>query len=166
MNTEIYKKQLKHSLRPRTLCFIVKENEILLGFKKKGFGQGKILGIGGKVEENETIEEAAIREVKEEVHVIVSNLEKVAVVNYYFPEILDESWNMEGHVFIPKEWSGNPEETEEIRPEWFHKDAIPFEKMWDDASFWLPRILEGESIKAEFFFDKNLQVIEKEIKSS
>jgi len=32
--------------------------------KKRGFGQGKWNGFGGKVEPNESIEQAAIREMK------------------------------------------------------------------------------------------------------
>ena len=34
---------------------------ILLGMKKRGFGSGKWNGFGGKVEPNETIEDAAKR---------------------------------------------------------------------------------------------------------
>ena len=37
------------------------KNQILLGMKKRGFGSGKWNGFGGKVEPNETIEEAAKR---------------------------------------------------------------------------------------------------------
>ncbi len=41
-------------------------SEILLGEKKKGFGFGKCIAFGGKVEINESIEQAAIRELEEE----------------------------------------------------------------------------------------------------
>lgn len=37
------------------------KNQILLGMKKRGLGSGKWNGFGGKVEPNETIEEAAKR---------------------------------------------------------------------------------------------------------
>lgn len=41
---------------------LVKQNSrILLGLKKKGFGEGKWNGFGGKVETGESIETAAIR---------------------------------------------------------------------------------------------------------
>lgn len=49
-----------------TLLIIKKENKILLARKKRGFGLGKWNGIGGKIEENETPEQAVIREIKEE----------------------------------------------------------------------------------------------------
>lgn len=39
-----------------TLAYITKENQVLLGLKKRGFGTGKLNGYGGKVEvENATI---------------------------------------------------------------------------------------------------------------
>lgn len=39
---------------------------VLLGLKKRGFGTGKWNGFGGKVEANENIRQAAVREMKEE----------------------------------------------------------------------------------------------------
>ena len=39
-----------------TLCFLVKDNQILLAMKKRGFGEGKWNGVGGKVNPGETIE--------------------------------------------------------------------------------------------------------------
>ena len=44
-----------------TLTLVQRENEVLLGFKKRGFGQGKWNGFGGKVEPGETIVNAAVR---------------------------------------------------------------------------------------------------------
>ena len=44
-----------------TIVFIIQEQNILLGLKKRGIGVGKWNGFGGKVEANETIEDAAKR---------------------------------------------------------------------------------------------------------
>lgn len=44
----------------------MKENQILLAMKKRGFGAGKWNGAGGKINAGETIEEATTREVDEE----------------------------------------------------------------------------------------------------
>lgn len=52
------------------LCTLVLPNrgrQYLLGLKKRGFGEGKYNGFGGKVEQGETIRQAAIRELQEEV---------------------------------------------------------------------------------------------------
>lgn len=72
--------EYENVLKPnnRTLCFLLDGDKVLLGLKKKGFGQGKWLGIGGKVEEGESVEEAAKREVKEEIGVTLRDMEKIA----------------------------------------------------------------------------------------
>ena len=46
-----------------TLAFLRDGGNVLLGLKKRGFGKGKWNGFGGKVEEGETIIEAAARKV-------------------------------------------------------------------------------------------------------
>ena len=61
-------------MKQMTVCFLLRQfrvPEVLLGFKKVGFGSGKYAGIGGKVEPGETVEEAAKREVEEEIGVTI-----------------------------------------------------------------------------------------------
>ena len=51
---------------PVALCFLLRDGamgrEVLLGRKKRGFGRGKIVGLGGHLEAGETPAEAAARE--------------------------------------------------------------------------------------------------------
>ena len=42
------------------------QDQVLLGKKRRGLGKDLLNGFGGKLNKNETIEECAIREVKEE----------------------------------------------------------------------------------------------------
>ena len=49
------------SLKVLTLVFLRKEGEVLLGYKKRGFGSGKWNGFGGKVEPGESVAEGAAR---------------------------------------------------------------------------------------------------------
>ncbi|HBY09281.1 MAG TPA: hypothetical protein DEH22_16440, partial [Chloroflexi bacterium] len=61
-------------MRDATLVLLLKNHpvaEVLLGYKKIGFGQGKYTGFGGKVEPGETVAEAALRELTEETSVTV-----------------------------------------------------------------------------------------------
>lgn len=44
-----------------TLIVVKKEDDILLGYKKRGFGVNRWNGFGGKVESGENIVDAAIR---------------------------------------------------------------------------------------------------------
>lgn len=164
MDIEAYKKSLKNPLRARTVTFLIKGDQVLLGMKKRGFGKGYYLGIGGKVEVGETIEQGAIREMQEEINVTPRVLKKMATIHFYFPSIEDESWNQQNIAFITTEWEGEPQESDEIKPEWFNRTEIPLEKMWDDAQYWLPQILEGKKLEAEIIYKDTIKVLSHQIK--
>ena len=44
-----------------TLAFVRESTRVLLGLKKRGFGEGRWNGFGGKVQLGETIEAGAVR---------------------------------------------------------------------------------------------------------
>ncbi len=143
-----------------TLCLICQDSKILLGMKKRGFGEGRWNGFGGKVEEKESIEQAAKREIKEESGIEVQNLNKVGVLDFQFrgdPEVL------EVHIFKSDDFLGEPKETEEMKPQWFYSDQIPFGKMWPDDIYWFPLFFKGKKFKGRFLFDENDNILEKEI---
>lgn len=138
-----------------TTCLLRKNNQILLAMKKRGFGVDKWNGVGGKQQENESIDKTAVREVEEEIKVKIDpqNLEKIAVFKFYFP--FKPEWHMEVHFYFCNQWQGDPKETEEMRPKWFNLDQIPYDQMWSDDIHWLPRALKGEKLKGEFYFNKD-----------
>lgn len=120
--------------------------------KKRGFGAGKLNGVGGKVARDESVEAAAVREAKEEIGVVVeeSDLVKVAELSFAFKDKPD--WSIFCHVFFTSMWSGEPFESEEMAPEWFSQSNVPYERMWIDDKYWLPNVLQGDFIKASFNF--------------
>ncbi len=143
-----------------TLCIIHQHPKVLLGMKKRGFGTGRWNGFGGKVAEGETIEDAAKRELKEEAGINVQDLNKVGIIEFEFqgnPEIL------EVHIFRSEHFSGEPTESEEMKPEWFNADAIPFDKMWPDDIHWIPLFLDGKKFKGKFLFGEGDLIIEQEL---
>ncbi|OGN10469.1 MAG: hypothetical protein A3J46_06390 [Candidatus Yanofskybacteria bacterium RIFCSPHIGHO2_02_FULL_41_11] len=143
-----------------TLCIIHQHPRVLLGVKKRGFGVGKYNGFGGKLNEGETIEEAAKREIKEETGLTVNNLYKLGTVDFRWqgkPEI------MEVHVFKANQYEGEPSESEEMKPEWFHVDKIPFDKMWQDDKHWFPLFLSDKKFIGKFLFDEKDNIIEHEL---
>jgi 8-oxo-dGTP diphosphatase len=148
----------------RTLAFLVKGDKVLLGYKKTGFGKGNYLGIGGKIEDGESEEVAVTREIVEEICVSEPKLKKVAELTFLFPE--KPTWDQHAYVFLCSKWEGEPTETDEIKPEWRNKEDLPFAEMWDDARFWLPSILRGETLKGTFVFNSDLKVKENFIKAT
>lgn len=141
-------------MKKATLLFLInkKENKILLGLKRRGFGVDKWNGIGGKVQPPELIIEAAIRETQEEIKINIKKIkiQTVAIFNYNFSD--KPEWKKQVYVFIAKSWSGIPCETEEMRPKWFNLNEIPYSNMWEDDQYWLPQILAGEKLVGDFYF--------------
>lgn len=147
-----------------TLSLLKKDNKILLGMKKRGFGEGKYTGVGGKLKENETPEIAMIRETQEEINVTPTKYEKVGLIE------LDEYYkgkkeNVVFNLYMIYEWDGEPSESDEIKLEWFDINEIPFSKMFTDDKYWLPLVLEGKKLKAYFEFDKNWNMLSKKIEN-
>jgi len=149
-------------MRQTTLCLLIRENEILLAMKKRGFGVGRWNGTGGKFdpEKDKTIIDAAIRETKEEIGVEVKRPEKVGFFHFRFPH--KPEWDQDVSLFLAKEWEGEPKESEEMMPKWFKFSEIPYDKMWDDDTHWLPHVLKGEKLEADFIF-KEGDIIDKHI---
>jgi mutator protein MutT len=146
-------------MKQATLLFLIDNDKILLAMKKRGFGEGKWNGVGGKPDKGETIEETTIRECQEEILVIPKDIKEVATLNFYFPPKRQE-WDQQVIVFVCKNWEGEPKETEEMAPRWFSINKIPYDKMWSDDKYWLPKVIKGEYIKGDFHFDDNDNLLE------
>ena len=153
------------NLRKVTLAFPVKENEVLLAYKKRGFGVGKWNGVGGKCMENESIVDAMIRETQEEIGIIPVEYMKVAILNFYFPEVSpDKGLDQQASVYLILNWEGTIHESEEMFPQWFNIDRIPFSNMWADDNLWLPYVLKGKFVNADFYFDRDQNVRDSNIR--
>ncbi len=136
-----------------SLCFLVRGDSILLGMKKRGFGEGKWNGVGGKVATGETIEAATLRELYEEVGVRGDEKDLISVAVLRFRSGSAElNWDV--HVFFLYRWLGEPAESEEMRPAWHEKGSLPFELMWPDDQHWFPHVLSGRRIEGFFRFDE------------
>jgi len=126
--------------------------QVLLGFKKTGFGAGRWVGVGGHVEADERPVDAAVREVAEETGLVVdpAALRHMASLDFVFP--FRPSWSQVAEVFVTEDFLGEPAESDELIPQWFDIDALPLAGMWDDAKHWLPLVLTGERVQAQISF--------------
>ena len=134
--------------------------EILLGKKGRGLGEGLIVGPGGKVAPGEELAVAASREVSEEVGLTVlpEHLTHMATLTYPFPDRPENS--QRSYVFQATEFSGVARNTDELIPAWYRVEDIPWDRMWDDAKLWLPRVLAGQFIEATFTIGPDDRVAE------
>lgn len=126
-------------------------NEILLGMKKRGFGTGKWNGFGGKIEAEETAEEGAIRELEEESSLVVA-AENMLPKGYLVFNMKESQKIMKVHVYESWIWSGQEAESDEMRPQWWREDSIPFELTWLDDRYWLPLLLKGKSFTGRLVY--------------
>ena len=139
--------------RQRTLCYLVRPGEIMLAMKKRGFGAGKWNGLGGKVESNETVEEAARREVLEESSVILKDLTKRAEIDVLWRDEPEKDQRL--HIFFADNWLGSPIETEEMAPEWFKNHMLPHDAMWPSDREWLPMLIAERQLYGRILFGEN-----------
>ena len=108
--------------------------------------------LGGKLEPNETVEAAAIRELREESSLEV-RLEDLKSKGYLVFKMIETNKLMRVHVFEATVFSGTETESEEMRPKWFEETAIPYKQMWADDNYWLPLLLQGKSFIGRFDYE-------------
>jgi len=115
------------------------------------FGGGFWNAPGGKINEGESSEEAARREVLEETGLTVINLERMGFLEFFFgPGKSKPDWTAE--VFVTSDFSGEQRESKEGRLEWFSMQELPMEQMWEDDRYWLPLLVEGVKFDGRFEF--------------
>lgn len=132
-----------------TLMFVIREGQILLIHKKRGFGKGKINGPGGKMEPGETPRECAIRETQEELCITPTGVADAGLLHFQFTD----GHSIYGHVFTATGFEGTPTETDEAVPLWYSVDELPYERMWEDDHTWIPHMLEGQRFSGRYIFE-------------
>ena len=150
------------SLPEVCVCYLLRTGNagdiLLLGRKKFGLGEGKLVGPGGKLEPGETPERAIVREVAEETSLLLHRAELVGELTYSFP--FKPEWSQKSWVFIAREWEseweGEPRESDELAPRWYPVADIPTVQMWDDARYWVRDALAGRFVTATFEFGPDL----------
>ncbi len=134
-----------------TLMFIRDGGRVLLIRKQRGLGAGRINAPGGKIEAGESPLACAVRETREEIGVTVRQAALMAELR--FVERVDQQWY--GYAFVASDYDGVPTETVEATPHWFAVDDIPYDEMWEDDRLWLPHVLAGRFVKANFLFESS-----------
>lgn len=136
------------------LVLLVRDGALLLARKRRGFGAGRLVAPGGKIEPGESARDAAARELREETGLVVAPASLVAagVVRFRFgaaPEV------MEVALFRATDTAGEPVATDELEePAFYPADDLPHAEMWADDPYWLPDVLAGEYVDVAVCYDE------------
>lgn len=140
------------------LCFLFRDagrdagrdggRQVLLGLKRTGFGTGRVVALGGKIDGQETAREAAVREVAEEsgIDLVPAEVRAAGSITWQFPA--QPAWNMAASLFAADAGDATAVPCEEIEPRWYGVGAIPWQDMWQDAPHWIPTLLAGRPVQA------------------
>lgn len=138
-----------------SVAYPVTDREITLGLKLVRIGKGLLNGFGGKKNHNESIDTTAARELLEESGLRAVTLEKHGLVLITNEQILTI---IELHLYIVTEFEGELRGSDEMIPNQFPPNAIPYDRMWPNDAHTLPLMLAGKNVIGRFRYDANGQL--------
>lgn len=130
---------------------IEKDDKIVLLLRDKEPFRGMIVVPGGKVEYGETVEEAAIRESKEETGLKVKLKD---ILGVYSDPKRDPRWHSVSVAFVEEIVSGKLKGSYEGEPKWYSMDEIDFDKMGFDHGKILKDYMKWKKSKGTFWSSK------------
>lgn len=107
------------SIRKAVKCCLIRNQKIVITKYLAGNKTGLYDIPGGKIEDGESPEEAAIREMKEETGILVSNLVKKGIFEVEYP---DRKFYFD--VFVAKNYEGDTQNFEENTSEWIEINEL------------------------------------------
>ena len=126
-------------MKNSTLCYIYKDDECLMLHRTKkenDQSHDKWLGIGGKFEDKESPEDCALREIKEETGLTVTDYRYRGIVTF-----VSDEWETEYmHLFTADRFIGNIIECDEGDLEWVKKKDVIKLPMWEGDRIFLDLI--------------------------
>ncbi len=154
-------------LKEATVVFLLSGEYVYLAKKLQKIGAGKLNSYGGGLENLETVEQAAIRELREEsggkidptlgIRARVEDLEKVAIIDFHNTKEDDTIFVAKVHFYFLRNWTGTPVATDEMDlPEKYHTENLPLSEMMPGDKDFLPQIFSGKKIVGAIYY-KNRQ---------
>lgn len=135
-----------------TLCYIEKDNRYLMLHrvkKENDVNRDKWIGVGGKLEEQETPEECLLREVKEETGLTLTKYRYRGLLTFIYEDMETEYI----YLFTATEYTGELTECDEGMLEWVEKTKINELPIWEGDKIFFD-ILENEEVR---FFSLKLK---------
>ncbi len=150
-------------MKNTTLIYLEQDQKYLMLHRTKkenDINHDKWIGVGGKMEENESPEEGAIREILEEtgLTVLPENLHYRGLVTF----VSDQSEGEYMHLFTAEQFSGTRKDCNEGDLCWVPKEKVLSLPTWEGDQLFLNRIAEP----SPFFVMKLVYVGDKLVFSS
>lgn len=141
------------------LVLLVGPDGLLLARKRTGFGAGRLVAPGGKVEPGETPLAAAVRELHEETRLVVAPEDLQDAGRLIF-RLGTPARTMDVALFRANRWAGEPVATDELDSPAFHPlDDLPLAQMWVDNPHWLPEVIAGGRVELTISYDEAAETI-------
>lgn len=130
-------------MKNTTLIYLERDGAYLMLHrvkKKEDINRGKWIGVGGKMEENESPEEGALREIAEEtgLTVLPEHLHYRALITF----VSDTCEGEYMHLFTADTFSGKLRDCDEGTLCWIPKEEVPLLPTWEGDPLFLKRIAE------------------------
>ena len=138
-----------------TLCYVKNNsvNKTLMLYRNKkenDYHKGKWNGLGGKFELEETPEECAIRELKEESGLTVKNPKLKGLLTFPNFDGVDD-WYV--FVFVITDFEGSLIDSPEGRLEWIPNEEITSLNLWDGDKIFLEWLNQDKFFSAKFNYE-------------
>lgn len=140
-------------MKNTTLCYLYRDNEVLMLHrikKKNDLNEGMWIGIGGHFEENESPEECALREVREETGLTMTEYRYRGIVTF----VSDRYEGEYMHLFTATATEGELiEECNEGDLQWITKEKFDSLPQWEGDKIFLKLLDENApffSLKLEY----------------
>ena len=146
---------MKPQIVDTTMVYLKRNNCYLLLYRNKkehDINQNKWIGVGGHKEANETIDECAIREVKEETGYDVHSLSCAGEVLF-----IDENLHMMMYIYETEDFSGSQIECNEGELAWIPIKDIYNYPMWEGDKAFLPLLINhAPYFKMTLIYEKGI----------
>ncbi len=133
-----------------TLCYVQHDNKTLMLYRNKkenDYHEGKWNGLGGKFEQGETPEECAIREVREESGLTVSNPKMKGFITFPMFDTV-EDWYV--FCFVFDGYKGELIDSPEGKLEWIDNDKLIELNLWEGDKHFIPWLFQDKLFSAKF----------------
>jgi 8-oxo-dGTP diphosphatase len=149
------------------MLYIIKDNKILFLVRDKAndtvHRQGMLLSVGGKVEEGESLEEAVIREAKEEAGITIKNPVLKAVI--YFRKFGTELNDWIDFLYVANDYDSEPRTGNEGSFVWHDINNINNLNLYSQDKVYLDLMMKHKFFVAEFLCDGHEMVDYKVLKA-